>query len=80
MRIRSSSSAVTTQGIKKIIKPQFQTPAGASIGTGKEKITPTRNEQWLELAKGSGSGTGQAQMEGNGVVTLTTQSNHLRGK
>ncbi|KAK6803541.1 hypothetical protein RDI58_001325 [Solanum bulbocastanum] len=72
--IASSSSAVTTQGIEKITKPQFQTPAGAPIGIGKEKVTPTKDEQWPELAKRSGSGTGQANMEGNGVVTLTTPS------
>ncbi|KAK4713550.1 hypothetical protein R3W88_019457 [Solanum pinnatisectum] len=60
----------------KITKPQLQTPEGAPIGTGKEKVTPNRDEQWPELAKGSGSGTGQAKtlVEGNGPVTQATTS------
>ncbi|KAK6789451.1 hypothetical protein RDI58_013251 [Solanum bulbocastanum] len=54
----------------KITKPQLQTPEGSSIGTGKEKVTPNRDEQWSELAKGSGSGAGQAKTPEEILTTI----------
>ncbi|KAK4716247.1 hypothetical protein R3W88_014585 [Solanum pinnatisectum] len=63
----------------KFTEPQQQIPEGASIETGKEKVTPNRDKQWSELDKGSGSGARQdktpRKLELNGVATATPWAN-----